>query len=378
MPSRSLKHSKKPQKNTGFEFIDLFAGIGGIRRAFESIGGSCVFTSEWNKFAVETYRANFRDSEDHPFVGDITQVHTDDIPDHEVLLAGFPCQPFSLAGVSKKNALGRAHGFEDEMQGTLFFEIRRILKAKRPKAFLLENVKNLVAHDRGRTFKVIRGVLEDELGYTISHRVIDSRAWVPQGRQRIIIVGHDPDAIDSSGFDFDAVKPPRSLAFPRLGSILHPEDGSEASESPYTEGSMATVAEKYTLTKKLWEYLQIYAAKHRAVGNGFGYGLVYPEDVARTISARYYKDGSEILVAQKGRNPRRLTPRECARLMGFDEVDPTKRKPSKNFVIPVSDVQAYKQFGNSVVVPMMTAIAKQMKRQMLVAPSRGPSISTRS
>ncbi len=365
MPSRPIKPSRKPQRKTDFEFIDLFAGIGGIRRAFESINGKCVFTSEWNKFAVETYRANFRDPEDHPFAGDITQVHVDEIPDHDVLLAGFPCQPFSLAGVSKKNALGRAHGFKDETQGTLFFDVQRIIEGKRPKAFLLENVKNLLSHDHGHTFEVIRGVLEDELGYSISFRVMDSRAWVPQGRQRIIIVGQDPDVIDSPGFDFDRVKPPRTHPFPRLGSILHPEDGSEEAEFPYTEGDRAEVAEKYTLTPKLWEYLQNYAAKHRAAGNGFGFGLVHPEDVARTISARYYKDGSEILVAQKRRNPRRLTPRECARLMGFDEVDPEKRRPSKNFVIPVSDVQAYKQFGNSVVVPMMTAIAKQLRKDLV-------------
>ena len=337
----------------GFEFIDLFAGIGGIRRAFESIGGACVFTSEWDRFAVETYRSNFRDGVDHVFEGDITLVDADDVPDHDVLLAGFPCQPFSLAGVSKKNSLGRAHGFEDETQGTLFFDVARILDAKRPRAFLLENVKNLLSHDRGRTFKVIERVLTEDLGYTISYRVMDSSPWVPQRRQRIIIVGFDADEFGGRAFDFSNVKIPKRG--PTLGAILHPEDGSERAEAPYTEGILAEVNPKYILTPRLWEYLKDYAAKHRAAGNGFGYGLVGPDDVSRTISARYYKDGSEILVSRgPRRRPRRLTPRECARLMGYPD----------SFRIPVSDVQAYRQFGNSVVVPMMRAIARAMEPEI--------------
>lgn len=336
-----------------FDFIDLFAGIGGIRRGFEGIGGRCVFTSEWDRFAVETYQANFGRRDElsgHVHVGDITKFSESEVPNHDVLLAGFPCQPFSLAGVSKKNSLGRAHGFEDETQGTLFFDVARIIADKRPKAFLLENVKNLISHDRGNTFRVIERVLTDDLGYSISYRVMDSSAWVPQRRQRIIIVGYDENRLGDRKFDFDSIAIPRRR--PTLASILHPEDGSEKLQSPYTRGILGVVDAKYILTPKLWEYLQNYAAKHRAAGNGFGFGLVGPDDVARTLSARYYKDGSEILVSRgANEHPRRLTPRECARLMGFPD----------SHRIPVSDVQAYKQFGNSVVVPMMRAIAKAMQ-----------------
>jgi DNA (cytosine-5)-methyltransferase 1 len=328
-----------------FRFIDLFAGIGGLRRGFEPLGGRCVFTSEWNSFAQQTYRANFAD--DHDIAGDITLINAKDIPEHDVLLAGFPCQPFSIAGVSKKNALGRAHGFLCETQGTLFFDVARILEHHRPKAFLLENVKNLVNHDQGRTFAVIRQTLE-ELGYTIACRVLDAKPFVPQHRERIFIVGFR----DGAGFSFDDVVIP-SMAPPKLGSILHPEDGSEVVESPYTEGPLAKVSPKYTLTEHLWGYLQAYAAKHLAKGNGFGFGLFGHDDVARTLSARYYKDGSEILIRQKRTRPRRLTPRECARIMGFDQ-------PQRPFKIVVSDTQAYKQFGNAVVVPVVTAVAKAM------------------
>jgi DNA (cytosine-5)-methyltransferase 1 len=347
VPRRRSKTSSK----TSFDFIDLFAGIGGIRRAFESIGGRCVFTSEWNKFAVETYRANFEDGSHHAFAGDIKNVKAEDVPDHDVLLAGFPCQPFSLAGVSKKNSLGRAHGFDDETQGTLFFDVARIIAEKRPRVFLLENVKNLVSHDKGRTFEVICKVLTEDLGYSLSYRVMDSSPWVPQRRQRIIIVGYDADVFDCRTFDFDSIEIPG--AGPDLGSeVLHPEDGSEEIEEPYTVGPLAKVNPKYTLSPRLWGYLREYAEKHRAAGNGFGYGLVGPDDVARTMSARYYKDGAEILVNRGPRKrPRRLTPRECARLMGFPE----------DHVIPVSDVQAYRQFGNSVVVPMVTAVAKALQ-----------------
>ncbi|MDP9195966.1 MAG: DNA (cytosine-5-)-methyltransferase [Pseudomonadota bacterium] len=337
------------RKTPAFRFIDLFAGIGGLRRGFEAVGGRCVFTSEWNAFARKTYAANFDDGPDHMMAGDITKVPAADIPAHDVLLAGFPCQPFSIAGVSKKNALGRAHGFRDETQGTLFFDVARILEHHRPKAFLLENVKNLASHDRGRTFQVIRDTLEKDLGYTIHTRIIDAKSLVPQHRERVFIAGFR----EPNGFSFSNLMLPDRQQGPKLGAILHPEDSSEEPDPPYTEGQ-GRVAEKYTLTDKLWRYLQDYAQKHRSQGNGFGFGLCGPESVARTLSARYYKDGSEILVRQEGKNPRRLTPRECARLMGFE-------KPGEaRFRIPVSDTQAYRQFGNAVVVPAVEAIARAM------------------
>ena len=327
-----------------FTFIDLFAGIGGIRFGFESIGGRCVFTSEWNDYSKKTYQANFGEEEN--FIGDIVTFPADDIPDHDVLLAGFPCQPFSIAGVSKKNALGRPHGFECTTQGTLFFDVARIIASKRPKAFMLENVKNLVSHNKGHTFEVIRNTLEQELGYQIFWKVIDGQAWVPQHRERIIIVGFR----DETDFSWDNLVVPDARR--TLSDILHPEDGTELAEHPFTAGTKAKVHSKYTLTDHLWQYLQDYAAKHKAKGNGFGFGLVTGDDVARTLSARYYKDGSEILVARgKKKNPRRLTPRECARLMGFDD----------SFKIVVSDTQAYKQFGNSVVVPVIKAVAQLME-----------------
>lgn len=306
-----------------FRFIDLFAGIGGMRLAFEAQGGKCVYSSEWNKYSQETYKANFGDEPD----GDITQVEASSIPDHEVLVAGFPCQPFSIAGVSKKNSLGRATGFEDKTQGTLFFDVCRILKAKRPNAFMLENVKNLTSHDRGNTFRVIREAL-DELNYNVFYQVMDGQAFVPQHRERIIIVGFDKERYGQNidfKFDITPIEPK-----PTVKDILEQE-----------------IDDKYTLTDKLWNYLQAYAQKHKEAGNGFGYGIAPLDGVTRTLSARYYKDGSEILIEQPGKNPRRLTPRECARLQGFPDT----------YKIVVSDTQAYKQFGNSVVVPLMTAIA---------------------
>lgn len=349
------QHFRNPRPD--FTFIDLFAGIGGIRRGFEAIGGKCIFTSEWDEYAQRTYRANFHD--DHHIAGDITAVAAADIPNHDVLLAGFPCQPFSIAGVSKKNALGRAHGFEDKTQGTLFFDVLRIIKHHRPAAFLLENVKNLKSHNKGDTFATIVEALKVQ-GYTLSTRVIDGKGYVPQHRERIFIVGFQKDC----GFDFDALDFANPKTGPNLGSILH--DESEAPEEHYTlpvngNGSNAAsgVNAKYTLTDKLWAYLQAYAAKHKAAGNGFGFGLNGPEDKARTLSARYYKDGSEILIKQEGKNPRRLTPRECARLMGYDK----GRKPE--MIIPVSDTRAYKQFGNSVVVPVIEEIARYMKPYIL-------------
>lgn len=338
----------KFKKQTKFKFIDLFAGIGGLRKGFEPIGGECVYTSEWDNHCRETYISNF--SHNHKIDGDITKISVEDIPEHDVLLAGFPCQPFSIAGVSKKNALGRSHGFLDKAQGTLFFDVARIIAFHQPKAFLLENVKNLVNHDKGNTFSVIKKTLKDELGYNISYRVINAKSFVPQNRERIFIIGFR----DYNNFDLNKLVLPSIDSGPKLKTILHPEDGSEKEESRFTQGKNAKVLDKYTLTEHLWNYLKNYAEKHKAKGNGFGFGLFGGEDIGRTLSARYYKDGSEILIKQEGKRPRRLTPRECARLMGFD-------KPGKSeFIIPVSDTQAYKQFGNSVVVPVVEEVAKYM------------------
>jgi len=332
--------------DSAFKFIDLFAGIGGIRLGFEANGGKCVFTSEWNKFSQKTYMANFPQDSSHTFVGDITTVDEKNIPDHDVLLAGFPCQPFSIAGVSKKNALGRAHGFDCTTQGTLFFDVARIIAEKKPRAFLLENVKNLLSHDKGNTFKVIVETLREELGYEIHYKVVDGQHFVPQHRERILIVGFRGD----TNFTWDDLQLPEKGSV-KMSSILHPQNGTEEAEEPYTTGLKAKINPKYTLTPRLWAYLQAYAEKHRKAGNGFGFGLVDKDSVARTLSARYYKDGSEILVSQgKGKRPRRLTPRECGRLMGFPE----------NFKIPVSDTQAYRQFGNSVVMPVMLEVARIM------------------
>jgi DNA (cytosine-5)-methyltransferase 1 len=356
---------QKVPKEHGFRMIDLFAGIGGTRLGFTPTGGRCVFTAEWDKFARLTYSANFSDGEDHLFAHDITKVEAGNIPDHDLLLAGFPCQPFSIAGVSKKNSLGRSHGFEDSTQGTLFFDIARILAEKRPPVFLLENVKNLLSHDKGKTFKTIMDILENELRYQVRFKVVDSRSWVPQKRKRILIVGFNKDHFEETvNFDF-----PEAHSFsvgPTLSAILHPENGSEDTERDYTTGPLAKVNPKYTLTPGLWRYLRNYAEKHRKAGNGFGYGLVGPEDIARTLSARYYKDGSEILIDRgKWKRPRRLTPRECARLMGFPD----------SFVLPVSDTQAYKQFGNSIVVPMVHEVAIRLAPMIYAAKERSVSES---
>lgn len=351
----------RPSPSGRFTFIDLFAGIGGLRRGFEPVGGRCVFTSEWDRYSVKTYLAN--NAGEHEVAGDITKIGPSDIPQHDVLLAGFPCQPFSLAGVSKLNALGRLHGFRCETQGTLFFDVARIIEHHRPKAFLLENVKNLLSHDKGRTFEVIRRTLEDELGYQIQARVIDAKSFVPQHRERIFIVGFR----DKNGFSFSDLRVPDPRSGPKLASVLHPEDGSEEPDGQFTFGTKGQVLPKYTLSDKLWSYLQDYAAKHRAKGNGFGFGLVGHEDVARTLSARYFKDGSEILVRQRGgKNPRRLTPRECARLMGFEHTG------GDRFRIPVSDTQAYRQFGNAVVVPVVEAVARHMRPWIVDAPVHQP------
>jgi DNA (cytosine-5)-methyltransferase 1 len=300
-------------------FIDLFCGIGGFRIAFEKIGAKCVFSSDWDKFSQVTYAANFGEKPH----GDIHTVAVADIPKHDILCGGFPCQPFSLAGVSKKNSLGRKHGFADETQGNLFFSIAEILDYHKPAAFVLENVKNLKSHDKGNTFRVIHDTLTRALGYYVYTKVIDARTVVPQHRERVFLVGF---------------REPRHFEFPVF---------------PTTEPKLESIFEtdvpaKYTLSDHLWGYLQDYARKHQAAGNGFGFGLVTGKDTARTLSARYHKDGSEILVSQGARkNPRRLTPRECARLMGYPD----------SFKIPVSDTQAYRQFGNSVAVPVVERIA---------------------
>lgn len=319
-----MRRKQKNISNKQFSFIDLFAGIGGMRIAFDRAGGHCVYSNEWNKYSQQTYFANFGEQPD----GDITQVNEKDIPDHDILVAGFPCQPFSIAGVSKKNSLGRKTGFADKTQGTLFFDVCRILKEKRPKAFMLENVKNLCSHDKGRTFQVIKESL-NELDYEVFHAILDGQNYVPQHRERIIIVGFDRKRYGKD-IDFKFNLTPKNPK-PVMRDILDKD-----------------VEAKYTLSDKLWAYLQNYAAKHKAAGNGFGYGIAPLGGVSRTISARYYKDGSEILIAQEGKNPRRLTPRECARLQGFPD----------SFKIPVSDTQAYRQFGNSVVVPLMENVAK--------------------
>ena len=365
-----------------FTFIDLFAGIGGIRKGFESIGGECLFTSEWDRNAVRTYKANhYCDPARHRFNLDIRDItlsnrpdvteeeayrHIDrEIPDHDVLLAGFPCQPFSLAGVSKKNSLGRKHGFECETQGTLFFDVARILAAKRPAAFLLENVKNLKSHDKGRTFRIVCETL-DELGYEVADvnaprgsdpKVIDACHFLPQHRERIVLVGFRRDLNVHQGFTLREI------------SSLYPRHRPSFSDLLDVE-----VDDRYILSPRLWEYLYKYAQKHREKGNGFGFGLTGPNDVARTLSARYHKDGSEILVDRgfderedfygernQLNRPRRLTPAECARLMGFD------RPNESRFVIPVSDTQAYRQFGNSVAVPVFEAVATLMKDRIVAA-----------
>lgn len=329
--------------NISFRFIDLFAGIGGLRIGFQGIGGHCVFTSEWDIAAQRTYAINFRDN--HTLSGDIRKYSESPqlIPKHDVLLAGFPCQPFSIAGVSKKNALGRPHGFLCDTQGTLFFDTAQIIAYHRPPVFVLENVKNLERHDGGRTFATIMNVLENELGYFVQTRVISSEHWVPQKRERIFIVGFR----ERTTFDLSRLSPP--LGGPRLGSILQPHDD---------------VDPKYTLTPRLWDYLQAYKEKHALKGNGFGYSLFGPNDVARTLSARYFKDGSEILIDQPGNRPRRLTPLECARLMGFE-------RGERHWKIPVSDTQAYRQFGNAVVVPVVEFLAQSLAPHIRKAISAG-------
>lgn len=316
-------HNGISNNNYSYDFIDLFAGIGGMRIAFQNAGCRCVFSSEWDKNCQKTYYANFGEI---PY-GDITKINAKDIPNHDILVAGFPCQPFSIAGISKKNSMGRATGFADKTQGTLFFDVCRIIAEKRPKAFMLENVKNLKSHDKGNTWKVIKSSLE-ELNYSVYSGVFDGQDFVPQHRERVLIVGFDKERYGEVPFEFDYKTPDKK---PVLKDILFNEYDT-----------------KYILTPHLWEYLQNYAAKHKAAGNGFGYGMPDLNGISRTLSARYYKDGSEILINRgEGEIPRRLNPRECARLQGYPD----------DFKIVVSDTQAYKQFGNSVVVPLMSSVA---------------------
>jgi DNA (cytosine-5)-methyltransferase 1 len=330
-----------------FSFIDLFAGIGGMRIGLSRAGGQCVYSCEIDRFARQTYEANFGACEGI----DIRDVEAASIPDHDVLAAGFPCQPFSIAGVSKKISLGREHGFHDEKSGNLFFEIVRILRAKQPPVVILENVKNLRTHDRGRTFATIIAQLE-ELGYAVESRVIDARYWVPQHRERTFIVGLHRRRYAGMRFQFPAA-PATEGRLPILRDILDPVwDG------------------RYVLSDHLWSYLQAYRRKHRAAGNGFGYGLFGGDDIARTLSARYHKDGSEILVDTQSRLPRRLTPVECARLMGFPSprmgIPPAgtgHADPLTEFHIPVSDTQAYRQFGNAVVVDVIEHLARALIEQ---------------
>ena len=319
-----------------FTFIDLFAGIGGFRSAMTALGGECVFTSEWDKFAVKTYEAWYGD--DKVYTEDIRLLDPREIPKHEIQCAGFPCQPFSIAGVSKKNALGRKHGFEDEKQGNLFFAIMDIVKAKEPPILLLENVKNLKSHDRGNTWKVIHSELAKE--YHVFSEVVDAKHWVPQHRERIFIV-----CFRKSVFPSEV-----SFSFPRTEKNRTPQFGDIRDEKP---------PKKYMLTDKLWEYLEAYKIKHQTAGNGFGYGIVSPKGISRTLSARYYKDGSEILVKEKGwKNPRRLTIPEAQRLMGFVERYANLFNHSHGFPQVVSDTQAYRQFGNAVVPLVVEEIGR--------------------
>jgi DNA (cytosine-5)-methyltransferase 1 len=329
-----------------FRFIDLFAGIGGIRTGLEAVGGHCAYTVEFDRWAMQTYSENFGnvgpDGKRVPEpTRDIYDVKAEDVPAYDLLAAGFPCQPFSIAGVSKNLSLGREHGFEHAKSGNLFFQITRLIEEAKtpPRVLFLENVKHLVRHDGGNTFKVIKETLKD-LGYNLSSTVIDASPWVPQKRERTFIIGLHADVYGEKAFEFppDEDYPPRP--WPMLGSILEPEP----------------VNDKYTLSEHLWDYLQEYARKHQRLGNGFGFGKFGPEDRARTLSARYYKDGSEILIQTAKEQPRRLTPRECARLMGYPDT----------FDIPVSDTQAYKQFGNSVVVPVIRFLAKALVKQVAV------------
>ena len=328
----------------GFTFIDLFAGIGGFRLGLNSVGGKAVFTNEWDRHAATTYKYWF--NEENISTNDIRTLDPKkDIPNHDVLSAGFPCQPFSIAGVSKKNSLGRPHGFSDLQQGNLFFAICDIVAAKHPKIVLLENVKNLLGHDSGNTWKVVVESLS-VLGYEVKHEVINAIGWVPQNRRRVFIV-----ALSKKYFDEETIG---KFKFPippekkhKLSSILERTEPDK----------------KYMLTDNLWKYLQEYAAGHKAKGNGFGYKLYGPDDSTGTLSARYYKDGAEILITHPGwKNPRRLTPKEAARLMGFNNQMAKFQGFNRGFPQIVSDMQAYKQFGNSVCPLIVAEIGQEITK----------------
>ena len=315
------------------EFIDLFAGIGGIRIGFERAGCKCVFSNDYDKSSSSTYTNNF--GKDDFVFGDVKEISSESMPSFDILCAGFPCQPFSIAGVSKKNSLNRPHGFDDKAQGTLFYEIARIIDDKKPAAFFLENVKNIENHDKKRTFEIIRGTIE-ELGYSFYFQVINAKLILPQNRERMFMIGFRDRKID---FKFPLILNKNV----KISQILEKH-----------------VPEKYTLSDHLWQYLQNYAEKHKSKGNGFGYGLVDLNGTSRTLSARYYKDGSEILIPQKNKNPRRLTPRECARLQGFPD----------DFKITAADTPAYKQFGNAVPPPVIELLAKQIVNSLKNKPQR--------
>ncbi|MGI9078982.1 MAG: DNA (cytosine-5-)-methyltransferase [Gemmatimonadaceae bacterium] len=349
-PVEAPRKISRPHHQMPFTFVDLFAGIGGMRVALEGLGGRCLFSCEWDKWSQKTYRAWFGETP----AGDIREIDPADIPDHDVLTAGFPCQPFSIAGVSKKKSLGHQHGFKCDVQGNLFFYLATVAAIKRPPVLFLENVKNLKSHDQGRTWGVISETL-DGLGYEVFKQVIDAQAWVPQHRERVYIVCFDRKIFGTQiPFQF----PDEPAAQPKFRDIMESEP-----------------SERYTLTDHLWKYLQAYAKKHKEKGNGFGYGLVDLNGAGRTLSARYFKDGSEILIPQEGKNPRRMTPLECSRYMGFGD-----RK------IVVSDTQAYRQFGNAVVPLVVGAVGQQILNVLawqltqtkngclLKRPLKGPSL----
>ena len=316
-------------QSQGFTFSDFFAGIGGMRIGLEAVGGSCVFSCEKDKYARRTYGEWFPDS-NHSIAEDITTLDPADIPKHDLLAAGFPCQPFSLAGVSKKISMGEEHGFKDRLKGHLFGRLAEVIRVVQPKLLLLENVKNLRSHDSGKTWRTIDTTLNN-LGYWVFNRILDASCFVPQHRERIFIVGFRRDLYPTKPA-FECSQP-KVAARPRLKDIL------EKNPDP-----------KYTLSQDLWNYLQEYKRKHEAKGNGFGCSIADPDGITRTLSARYHKDGSEILISQgDGKRPRRLTPVEAQRLMGFPE------KP-----ISVSDTQAYRQFGNAVVPKIVEHVARQI------------------
>ncbi len=348
---------KEGYQVSNLKFIDLFAGIGGFRIAFEAAGCECVFTSEINKFARHTYSKNYLEEEIHwrnaekieghpELYGDIKKVDIDkEIPEFNILAAGFPCPTFSLAGISKRNALGMKNGLEDEEKGQLFFEITKILKNKKPEAFLLENVKNLLNHKSGETYSFMKEILVEELGYDVTEDIFDAARLVPQHRERVFIAGFREDL----GIDFDIKEIEIPDKNPRLKGILEPN-----------KKNRDKFGDRYTISDHLWQYLKEYKKKHRSKGNGFGYSIADPEGVSRTMSARYHKDGSEILISQEdiGENPRMLTEYETARLFGFPQE--YEKLYGKKFEIPVSKTQAYQQFGNSLCVPLARMIAEEM------------------